>query len=70
MHFLAGLLIAISAGFFFGPEWGPAAAALAGLAKEIYDYFDYGEADILDAVATLAGGFAGFAVWELISWIS
>ncbi len=67
LHFGAGLLIAISAGLCFGPAWGLAAAALAGLGKEIYDYIDYGGPDPWDIVATVAGGLVGYIIMEIIN---
>ncbi len=66
LHFLAGLLISLAAGALFAPAWGLTAAAVAGLLKEVRDYFSYGGPDPWDVIATVAGGLAGYIVMEVI----
>ncbi len=66
LHYSAGMLISFAAGSLFTPAWGLAAATVAGLLKEVYDCFDYGGPDPWDAVATIAGGLAGYIIMEVI----
>ena len=35
------------------------AAVILGILKEIYDHFDHGTVEVLDAVATVLGGVVG-----------
>ena len=58
LHLASGLAIA----FVFGianPWIGLGCGMAAGVAKEIYDYFDYGLFDNQDMYATWAGSFLG-----------
>jgi len=66
LHFGAGLLIAILAGLLFNSLYGLALAIVAGIGKEIYDYFDYGKPDVTDAIATWIGGVVGYMVMVLL----
>jgi len=57
-HYIAGQIIAFIALIFFGALAGFFAALFAGIIKELYDkYIRKTQADILDALATAAGGF-------------
>ena len=58
LHLLAGLVIAIIFGWQY-PLIGLGAGFMAGVAKEIYDYFDYGLFDKLDMYYTWAGAVLG-----------
>ena len=64
LHIACGFCIALSS-YFIG-IWGLILAMLAGVGKEIYDYFDYGKPDILDFAATLLGGVVGWAAVQLL----
>ena len=58
LHLASGLAIA----FVFGianPWIGLGCGMAAGVAKEIYDYFDYGLFDKYDMFATWAGSLLG-----------
>ena len=67
LHFIAGLIICILVSLIFkNPMYGLIASVVAGVAKEIYDYFDYGKIDFLDTLATWVGGIAGYIVGVLI----
>lgn len=60
-HALGGAVIALTLGYIFPPLWGFAAAIIAGVLKEIWDYF-YPEThtcDVWDFVATAGGGLVG-----------
>ncbi len=61
LHIIVGVL-AYMAFHFVSPVVGLAAAAVAAVGKEIYDYMnrDRHTPDLWDAVATMAGGIAGW----------
>jgi hypothetical protein len=60
LHFIVGVLI-YAAAHFINPVVGMVAVTVAGVGKEIYDWFcrDRHTPDLWDAVATMAGGVAG-----------
>ena len=62
LHFVAGYVTAVSIGVLFEPILGMAAATLAGVLKECYDYYDYGLYDEKDMFATWGGGLVGYGV--------
>ena len=61
LHVIVGVL-AYMVFHFVSPVVGLAAAAVAAVGKEIYDYMnrDRHTPDVWDAVATMAGGVAGY----------
>lgn len=61
LHLLAGLGIAIIFGWQ-NPLIGLAAGFIAGVAKEVYDYFDYGLFDKKDMLFTWLGATIGALV--------
>ena len=65
LHFIAGLAIAIIFGWQ-NPLIGLAAGFAAGVAKEVYDYLDYGGFDKQDMYATWAGSLLGAGLCYLI----
>jgi len=65
LHFAAGLLIAISVGFFNAPLYGIAAAIFAGFMKEARNWCCYLGFDWKDMVVTWLGGFVGFIAMML-----
>jgi hypothetical protein len=62
LHFIAGLLISLAVSIAINPTCGLITAMIAGVAKEIKDYLDYGGPDVLDCLATWIGGGIGYAV--------
>ena len=67
-HLLAGLALAIIAGLLFCPLVGLVTAAVVGALKEIiWDWLlKKGTPELLDFVATVAGGVIGYV---LIGWL-
>lgn len=61
LHLLAGLAIAIIFGWH-NPLIGLSAGIIAGIAKEVYDYFDYGLFDKKDMLFTWLGAIIGALV--------
>jgi hypothetical protein len=64
LHILAGLALALSAGLLFCPLVGLAVAVIIGAAKEIiWDWLlKKGTPELLDFVATVAGGTFGAVI--------
>ena len=64
LHILAGIALAIIAGLLFCPRIGLAAAAVVGALKEIiWDWLlKKGTPELLDFVATVAGGVLGTVI--------
>lgn len=58
LHFLCGCIIALLIGLY-NPIYGLLAGITAGVAKEVYDYYDYGGPDIKDFLATAVGSILG-----------
>lgn len=67
-HILAGMALAIIAGLLFCPRIGLATAAVIGALKEIiWDLLlKRGTPELLDFVATVAGGVMGYILLRLI----
>ena len=65
LHLLAGLGIAIIFGWH-NPLIGLGAGFVAGVAKEVYDYLDYGCFDKLDMFYTWAGSLLGVCLCYII----
>ena len=63
LHLLAGSTIAALV-YPFGILWAIAAVSIAAVGKEIYDSTGRGNVELMDAVATLAGGVV------LLGWYS
>jgi hypothetical protein len=68
MHFCAGLALSILAGLLFCPLTGLIVAAVVGALKEIvWDWLlKKGTPELLDFVATVAGGVIGYTLLKLI----
>ncbi len=66
LHFVAGLLSAMPAGYFAAPVYGLTTAMLAGICKELMGWFSYGSFDWRDMVVTWFGGFVGCIVMLLL----
>lgn len=65
LHLLAGLGISIIFGWQ-NPLIGLVAGLLAGIAKEVYDYMDYGLYDTKDMLYTWVGTVLGAGLCYLI----
>lgn len=65
LHFLCGCIISLLVGLY-NPLYGLYAGVVAGVAKEVYDYYDYGGPDIKDFLATAVGSILGTLVCEVI----
>ena len=64
-HFIAGFLISLIGGYF-NPLCGLFLGIFAGVAKEVYDYYDYGLFDKKDMLFTWLGaiiGYLGVIMW-------
>lgn len=61
LHLIGGVLI-YTVAHFVSPAVGLIAVAVVAVGKEIYDYFnrDRHTPELLDALATIAGGLLGF----------
>jgi hypothetical protein len=67
LHFIAGLLISLIVSIAINPTCGLITSMVAGVAKEVKDYLDYGgPPDVLDCIATWLGGGIGYAVAMMI----
>lgn len=67
-HLLAGLALSLLAGLLFCPRIGLGTAAVIGALKEIvWDWLlKRGTPELLDFVATVAGGVIGYTLLKLI----
>lgn len=67
-HFLAGVVISMLAGMLINPQVGLLAGMGAGVAKEvIWDgLMGKGTVEVMDAVFTAVGAFAGFVVFSAV----
>ena len=68
LHLLAGLAIAIIFGWH-NPLIGLGAGFAAGIAKEVYDYLDYGGFDELDMLVTWLGATVGIGLSLLLKML-
>ena len=68
LHLLAGLGIAIIFGWH-NPPIGLLAGFAAGIAKEVYDYLDYGGFDELDMLITWLGATVGIGIVVLLKML-
>ena len=59
LHMTCGFCIALFVGSLCNPELGLTAGMAAGIAKEVYDYYDYGLFDKYDMYYTWAGALIG-----------
>lgn len=60
LNFLGGIVLCLAVSLFLPPVIGLAVAITAAIAKEAYDSLGFGTPDVMDAVATVAGGLVGF----------
>lgn len=62
MHLIVGFIICASIGVY-NILYGITFCILAGIGKEIYDYFDYGRYDYKDMLSTWLGGILAFVLF-------
>ena len=60
-HFIAGFLISLIGGYF-NPLCGLFLGISAGVAKEVYDYYDYGLFDKKDMLFTWLGSIVAYLI--------
>ena len=66
-HMIAGFIIAMLTGWLTHDVLiGFSFALIAGVAKEIYDYFGHGTSELNDVIATAQGGAIGLVVLIII----
>lgn len=65
LHFHCGCIISLLIGLY-NPIYGLSAGIVAGVAKEVYDYYDYGGPDIKDFLATAVGSILGALACEVM----
>ena len=69
-HLLAGVVISLLFGWFSHDVLiGFTSALLAGIAKEIYDYFGHGTSELNDIIATAQGGVVGLVVLVVMDFL-
>lgn len=73
LHIIVGFLISVIFSYIaynldleYHQWYGVAAGLLIGIAKEAWDYYDYGIFSIWDLLSTLAGSFIGCLVVVLL----
>ena len=66
LHLACGLIIATCGAILANPLVGFGCSIIAGLAKELYDKWDYGIFDIPDLLATIEGGAVGALLMALL----
>ena len=66
--FTVGLYVSLLYSIY-GPRCGLLLAVALGILKEVHDKADYGYYDWHDTVATSAGGFAGYIIANILSFI-
>lgn len=65
LHFRWGCIIALLIGLY-DPILGLSTGVVAGVAKEVYDYLDYGLFDKYDMLATWAGALTGTCLCMIV----
>ena len=66
LHLLCGFAISIVAGSYT-PATGLICGMVAGVAKEVYDEYDYGGFDYVDMLVTWLGAISGAGLVYVIS---
>lgn len=66
IHFIAGFVIALVSSLIFGDEVGIIAGCLSAIAKEGYDYYDYGKFDFFDMFVTMLGAVIGVMAFGMV----
>lgn len=68
LHILCGFAICVFVGILFNSNVGLLVACLAGIGKEVYDYFHPKQhsVELADFLATVFGGIIGFIIINAI----
>ncbi len=70
MHLLAGVAISLLFGWLTHDVLiGFTSALLAGIAKEVYDYYGNGTSDFNDFIATAQGGAIGLIILIVMDFL-
>jgi hypothetical protein len=59
IHLICGFILAVCGAVLCNPIVGFVCATMGGIAKELYDRWDYGVFDLPDLIATVEGGVIG-----------
>ena len=62
IHMIAGFIITLAVSALYSPTLGLVCAVIAGIAKELYDRWDYGVFDLDDLASTIVGGGIAFII--------
>lgn len=65
-HLAAGAIIALSS-IWIGVTYSLILVATAAIGKEVYDKFDHGKPELMDSVATIAGGVLVVVMLEVVT---
>ena len=69
-HLLAGIAISLLFGWLAHDVLaGFTVALVAGVAKELYDYYGNGTSELNDIIATAQGGAIGLIILTVIDWL-
>ena len=69
-HMIAGFIISLLTGWLtHNVLIGFTSALLAGIAKEVWDYFGHGTSDFNDIIATAQGGAIGLIILSVIDFL-
>ena len=68
LHVLCGFAICVFVGLIFNSNIGLLVSCLAGIGKEVYDYFHPKQhsVELADFIATMFGGVVGFLILNYI----
>ena len=70
MHMIAGFIISLLTGWLtHNVLIGFTVALVAGVVKEVYDYFGHGTSELNDIIATAQGGAIGLIILIMIDWL-
>ena len=69
-HMVAGFIISMLFGWLAHDALaGFTVALVAGVVKEVYDYFGHGTSELNDIIATAQGGAIGLIILIMIDWL-
>ena len=69
-HMIAGFIITILVAWLtHNVLMGFISSLVAGVAKEVWDYFGHGTSELNDIIATAQGGAIGLIILIMIDWL-